>query len=80
MSLVSGAASKLTAVGTTPGMLFARSEPGFARVLVLRDGSFHLTMETAPTEYLRCPKADRDRILCMAEAMGAFRTVWSMGL
>jgi hypothetical protein len=80
LSLVSGAASKLTAVGTTPGMLLARSEPGFARLLVLKNGRLHLSLETAPAEYLSCPDSDAERASCMADGVGAFRTVWSAGL
>jgi hypothetical protein len=80
LNVVSGAASKLTPVGTRPGMLFARSEPGFARLLVMTDGSLHLSLVTAPAEYLACPDADAERVACMAEGARAFRTVWSMGM
>jgi hypothetical protein len=79
-ALVSGSASKLTDVGLVPGMLFARSEPGFARILVLRDGSLHLTIETAPSEFLRCPDDEPLRIRCMADGVAAYRVVWSESL
>jgi hypothetical protein len=76
-NLVSGAGSKLTAVGPLPGLLFARSEPGFARLLVLRDGTLHLSIETAPAEYLECPQAEEVRARCMADGVAAYRVVWS---
>jgi hypothetical protein len=76
-TIVSGATSKLTGVGDAPGLVFARSEPGFARLLVLRDGSLHLTLVTAPAEYVSCPALDPQRARCMAEARAAYRVVWS---
>jgi hypothetical protein len=79
-TLVSGAASKLTEVGTYPGMLFARSEPGYARVLVLDDGTLYLSVETTSADYLVCPEDDADRVPCMAAGVEGFRTVWSEGL
>jgi hypothetical protein len=79
-SLVSGSASKLTAVGPVPGLLIARSEPGFARLLVLRDGTLHLSIETAPAEYLVCPEDEAVRARCMADGVEAYRVVWSEAL
>jgi hypothetical protein len=79
-TVVSGAASKITGVGGAPGMLFARSEPGYARLLVLRDGSLHLSIETTTADYLICPEDDAERVSCMAEGVEGFRTVWSEGL
>ena len=79
-SLVSGAASKLSAVGMVPGMLFDRSEPGFARLLVLRGGTLHLSVETADPSYLICPATEAARVSCMADGVQVFRTVWSEGL
>lgn len=76
-SVVTGSASKLSGVGPVPGLLFARSEPGFARLLVLRDGTLHLSIETAPAGYLSCPEADPVRIGCMADGVAAYRVVWS---
>jgi hypothetical protein len=76
-SLVSGSASKLTAVGPTPGMLIARSEPGFARLLALRDGTLHLSIETAPAEFLTCPEDESVRAQCMADGVEAYGVVWS---
>ena len=76
-TLVSGSASKSTGVGMVPGLIFARAEPGFARLLVLKDGGLHLTIETAPAEYLACPAADVARIACMADGVGAYRVAWS---
>jgi hypothetical protein len=79
-TVVSGAASKLTAVGAAPGMRFARSEPGFARLLVLADGRLHLSIETTGADYLICPDTEAERVPCMAEGVEGFRTVWSEGL
>jgi hypothetical protein len=76
-TLVSGAASKLTPVGTYPGMLFARSEPGFARLLVLKDGRLHLSVETTGADYLLCPDVAPDRVECMTRGVQGFRIVWS---
>jgi hypothetical protein len=76
-TLVSGAASKLTGVGDAPGVVFGRSEPGFARLLVLRGGGLHLVLETAPSEYLSCPPSDPEWRSCMAVGIAAYRVVWS---
>jgi hypothetical protein len=76
-TLVSGSASKLTGVAAARGVVFARSEPGFARLLVLRDGTLHLSLETAPAEYLSCPRFDPEWRSCMAEGVAAYRVVWS---
>jgi len=79
-TLVSGAVSKNTAVGAAPGMLMARSEPGFGRLLVLRDGSLHLSIETTGADYLLCPDVEPDRVRCMADGVAGFTTVWSQPL
>ena len=76
-TLVSGAASKLTEVGAAPGLLFGRSEPGFARLLVLRDGGLFLSVATTGEEYLSCPENDAERVPCMAAGVSGFQTVWS---
>jgi hypothetical protein len=74
---VSGSGSKLSAVGAAPGLTFARAEPGFARVLVLRDGSLHVTLLTTSAEYLSCPAASPQREDCMRAGIAGFQVVWS---
>ncbi len=74
--LVSGSGSKLTPVGDAPGMLIGRAEPGYARLLVMRDGSMRMYVETTPAKYLRCGD-DQSRAACLTEGADAFRTVWS---
>jgi hypothetical protein len=77
-TLVSGSASKLTGVGMVPGVIFARSEPGFARLLVLKDGTLHLTIETAPPEFSICAEGEEaQQIRCMGAGVSAYRVVWS---
>ncbi len=77
VTLVSGSASKLTPVGTTPGLVFGRSVPGYARLLVKRDGTMELLLDAAPARFLRCPEEGDERETCMREGVGAFRTVWA---
>lgn len=77
VTLVSGSASKLTPVGTSPGLVFARSVPGYARLFVKRDGTLELLVDAAPARFLRCPEEGDERETCMAEGVGAFRTVWA---
>jgi hypothetical protein len=72
--LVVGSAVKLTGVTAAQGMLFGRSEPGYGKIFVLRDGSLHVEIEAAPTRFLRCgPDALPG---CMEEALDSYRTVW----
>lgn len=77
VSLVSGSASKLTPVGDTPGLVFGRSLPGYARLFVRRDGTLELQVDAAPARYLRCPEEGEERETCMGEGVGAFRTAWA---
>ena len=76
-SLVVGSGSKLTEVRDAPDMLFGRSEPGFGTIFVLRDGSLHYRLTSAPARFLSCKGEARDRARCMREGVGAFRTVWA---
>lgn len=55
VSVVSGSASKLTAVEPTSASLFVRSAPGYARLLVLRGGTLRLEMVAGPKRFLKCP-------------------------
>lgn len=75
--LVSGSATKLTGVGHIPGLLFARSAPGYARLFVMRDGSLELFIEAAPPRFLECPEGDPQRSRCMEEGVAAYGTVWA---
>lgn len=72
--LVVGSGSKLSSVSGAPGMLFGRSEPGYGRILILRDGSMHVELEAAPERFLRCDTDDRAR--CAREGLSAYETVW----
>ena len=72
--LVVGSASKLTGVGGAVGMLFARSEPGYAKVLVHRDGTLRVEVDAAPREVLACPA--ESGAACVEEGVDAYRTVW----
>ncbi len=74
-ALVLGSASKLTGVAAAPGMLFGRSEPGYGKLIALRDGRLHIEIEAAPSEFLSCPEAGESE--CLQEGVAAFRTVWS---
>lgn len=76
-SLVVGSASKLTGVAMAPGMEFGRSEPGYAKIFALDDGSLHIRVEAAPARYLRCDDGPGDPDRCMREALRSFRTVWA---
>lgn len=76
-SIVSGSASKLSGVGMQPGLRFAVEAPGYMRLLVLRDGRMHLSVEATGTDYLVCRGGDER---CMEEGLAAFRTVHSQPL
>lgn len=80
-SLVSGSGSKLTSVRRAPGVLFARSAPGYMRLLVLRDGTMHLSVVAAPERYQHCPGGPPEAwAACMREGVAAFGTVHSQPL
>jgi hypothetical protein len=79
-SVISGSASKLSSVGTVEGMLFGRSEPGYMRLIVEKDGGVTLWVESAPKRFQSCPKGDPERAECMAEGVAAFKTVHSQRL
>lgn len=74
--VVIGSASKLTEVRYAPGMKFGRSEPGYGKLLLLRDGRLHLRIEAAPARYLTCEGA-ADVNACVEEGVAAYRTVWA---
>lgn len=78
-SIVSGSGSKLTGVRGGPGVRFARSAPGYMRLLVMRDGSMHLSVVAGPERYQLCP-AGTAGAECMVEGIAAFGTVHSQPL
>jgi hypothetical protein len=79
-NLVSGAGSKLTDVGDADGLHFARSAPGYMRLIVERNGGVTLFVESTGAEYLKCPERDPEREQCMAAGAAAFRLVYAQRL
>lgn len=79
-SAVSGAASKLTSIGVQSGMQFARSTPGYMRLLIDRNGGATIFVEAAPEQYLLCEGEDEERSACMAEGVSAYEVVHSQYL
>ena len=72
-SVVSGSASKITRIGSTDGMRFGVSAPGYFLLLVRTDGTAELHAYAAPIEYLSCPESPVDaRERCMAEGIAAY--------
>jgi hypothetical protein len=79
-SIVSGAASKLSSIGSRPGMQFGSSTPGYMRLVVERDGGVTLFVESTPADYLACPVEEPARSPCMTAGLEAFATVHSQRL
>lgn len=79
-SIVSGSASKVTTVGTLPGVRFAQSAPGYMRLFVLKNGGLRLFVEASPVELRTCPTAEPQRAECMARGVASFETVYSQRL
>ncbi|MEX2584528.1 MAG: hypothetical protein WD766_14765 [Gemmatimonadota bacterium] len=80
VSIVSGSGSKLSSLGTGEGILFGRSEPGYMKIFIEKDGGMGLFVESAPEQYLKCPTAEPQRSTCMAEGVAAFETAYSQRL
>ena len=76
-SIVSGAASKVSSIGSEKNMRFGRSAPGYMRLLVHRNGQMSVFVESAPPQYKSCPKSDPQRSACMAAGIAAYQTVHS---
>ena len=76
---MSGAGSKLTEVSSGPDLEWGAAQPGFMRLVVLRDGGVQLFVETAPASTLSCP-ADEELDSCMLRGITAYRTVYSARL
>lgn len=79
-NLVSGSGSKLTDVGPEPGLHFARSAPGYMRVLFTRAGGVHLTVIGGAPEYLLCPENDGRSGECLRMGIPTFETLHSQRL
>jgi hypothetical protein len=80
LNLVSGSASKLSDVGSERGMRFARSAPGYMRVIVEKNGGVTVFVESADPDYLKCPEDESDRVQCMKDGAAAFHTVYAQRL
>jgi hypothetical protein len=77
--LILGSASKLSPVGGAPGMALGVSQPAYARLFVLRDGSLRLFIVAADEEHLDC--ADDDELAdCMAGGVTAYGVLWGAEL
>jgi len=74
-AVVVGSGSKLTGLSAVSGMLFGRSEPGYAVLVSRENGDLQLILKSAPDRFLRCPEDGRET--CMQQGDAAFRTVWS---
>ena len=80
-NIVSGSASKLTRVGTTEGLRFKLSAPGYFLLLIRTDGSADLHAVAAPEDYLHCPETPAAALeRCMADGIEAYRVRYSQTL
>ncbi len=78
-TLVSGAGSKVTDVSDGPDLEWAAAQPGFMRLVVLRDGGVQLFVETAPASTLSCPHGE-ELDPCMVRGVTAYHTAFSARL
>lgn len=79
-SIVSGAGSKTTQVAPTNSTLFSRDEPGFMRLVAMRNGSIRLYVVSAPENFIRCEGPDAFIVQCREVGQREFRTVYSTRL
>ena len=80
-NIVSGAGSKSSEVGPTDGSLFFRDEPGYMRLVTLRNGSVDLFVVSASEDFKLCESSDDAlRQQCLVEGARSFRTVFSRRL
>ena len=79
-NLVSGSASKLSAVGNGDGIQFGLSAPGYMRLVTYRDGTRSVFVEASPREFQSCPGSGQEQVACMREGIAAFETVHSQRL
>jgi hypothetical protein len=77
-TLVSGGASKSTPVAATDELEWASVEPGYMRVVILKDGGVMLYAESAPAQYLSC--TNPDPAPCIEAGAAAFGTSYSRRL
>lgn len=77
-NLVSGSGSKLTDVGPEPGLHYARSAPGYMRLLITRDGGMHVTVVGGDPDYLLCPEDEEPT--CLQDGIETFETLHSQRL
>ena len=80
-NVVSGSASKLTRVGTTEGLRFKVSAPGYFLLLIRTDGSADIHAIAAPGQYLSCPESPASaHETCMSEGVAAYQVRYSQQL
>ena len=78
--IVSGAGSKTSKVGPTPNTVFARSEPGFMRLVAMKDGAVNLFVVSAAEDFLECTGPAEAVRQCVEVGAREFRTVYSVRL
>lgn len=79
--IVSGAGSKASNVGPTDGTLFYSSNPGFMRLVALKNGAVELFVVSASAEFRSCTATDLARRLqCLEIGAQSFHTVFSTHL
>ena len=61
-------------------MLFRRSEPGFMRLVIMKNGSVDIFVVSAPAEFLECIGTQTAVAQCMEAGTRAFKTVFSVRL
>lgn len=77
-NLVSGAASKLTRVGSARGMRYGASRLGFMRLTVLESGEVHLHVFGGGEEEGVCTEEVGERLgACMERERAAFGLLWA---
>ena len=75
-TLVSGAASKLTAVGRDDALIWASEEAGYMRLLFDSHGRVDLYVESVPGTHLHCGGAGDARDRCVESGVEAFQTTY----
>jgi hypothetical protein len=79
-SVVSGAASKISSLGSGDGMQFGQSSPGYMKLVIGKDGDISLLVESGARELESCPSEAPAREECMALGVAAFATVHTQRL
>ena len=78
--IVSGAGSKTSLVAPIPSTMFARAEPGFMRLVAMKNGNIDLFVVSAPDSFLKCLGNEAVRLQCVEAGSKEFRTVYSIRL